>query len=156
MIKQLFSAVFIVIFLSACTAQGFIGDNRESVKKKLEKHLLQTNAKATLQETDSSLVLPFNDPNFKAVDFTFLFDDGGKCIAEIYSGCDTCLAKYLQQALDKKTYGWKQHGPNRFLSNQRNRISMELTAGEKGGLLIIRKIPLNRREYQKVLEGLKN
>jgi hypothetical protein len=33
---------------------------------------------------------------------------------------------------------------------------MELTAGERGGLLIIRKIPLNRREYQKVLEGLKN
>lgn len=153
---KLLIAFVTLLFCTACTAQSFIGDSREKVRKKLEKHLLQTGVKSSLQETDSSLILAVNEPAFKAVDFVFLFDAENNCVAEISSGCDTCLAKYMQTALDKKAFGWRQHGPNRFLSNDRYRVSMELAEGDKGSLLTIRKIPLNRREYQKVLEGLKN
>ena len=140
---------------SVSFTQGFIGEKRQKVKKTFESYLQRNAISEGVKETDSSLVFSVNNPKLKPVDFAFLFDGDDICIAEIKTGCDTCLANYMQRALDNKSFGWRQHGPNRFLSNQRYKVAMELTADDKGSKLVIRKIPLNRREYQKVLEGLK-
>ena len=138
--------------LALCgNAQDYIGDKRKKVKASLEEYMRKTNVSAVMQETDTTLLLPLNDPNYKPVDFTFLFDKEGKCTTEIRSGCDTCVAKYLQQALEKKTYEWKQTGSNRFMSNSRYRLQMELLDSEKGSMLLIRKLFLSRNEYNRLL-----
>lgn len=134
------------------SAQDYVGDKREKVRKNFEKYLLHLGATDRITETDSSLVLSIRDPKFKPVDFTFLFDGEGKCIAEIRTGCDTCIANYLQYALDKKFHQWKQINTAQFLSNPRFRLSMEVSAGTTGSTLTIRKLFLNRRDYLKLLK----
>lgn len=150
---------FVTLFclLSYVTvAQDYVGDKREKVRKNFEKYLQNLGASDRITETDSSLVVSIRDPKFKPVDFTFLFDNGDECIAEIRTGCDTCIANYLQYALDKKFHQWKQTGNNQFLSNSRFRLSMELLLGEKGSKLVLKKLALNRRDYLKLLKQQKH
>jgi hypothetical protein len=141
---------------SLAVGQDYVGDKREKVRKKFEKYLQHLGASDRITETDSSLVLSIRDPKFKPVDFTLLFDSENKCIAEIRTGCDTCVANYLQYALEKKFHQWQQTGNNQFLSNSRFKLSMELLPGEKGSMLVIKKLALNRRDYLKLLKQRKN
>ena len=143
-------------FYYTVPAQDFIGDKRQKVRKNFEKYLQDNGASNRFIETDSSLVLAFRNPQFKPVDFTFLFDSEDKCIAEIRTGCDTCVANYLQQALDKGAYQWKQTGKVQFLSNSRFRLSMEVFAEKTETTLVIRKLALNRRDYLKLLKQHKD
>lgn len=150
---------FLVPFCLLCSlsySQDYVGDKREKVRKNFEKYLRHLGASDLITETDSSLVLSIRDPKFKPVDFTFLFDKEDECIAEIRTGCDTCVANYLQYALDKKFHQWNQTGNNQFLSNSRFRLLMELLPVEKGSSLVIRKLSLNRREYLKLLKDRKS
>ncbi len=81
------------------------------------------------------------------MDFVYLFDANDECIAEFRSGCDTCIIKLMEDALDRIAYQWKQIGPAKFLSNSRYRLFMELLDSEKGSLLAVRKLNLSRSAY---------
>jgi len=138
-----------------CSAQSFIGDKRSKVKKDLEKFIQSTAVSVNIMETDSSLVVPMNDPKYKPVDFLFLFDGDDKCIAEIRTGCDSCVAKYFQQAFEDSRYDWKQTSVNKFLSDSRHRLVMELVNNDKGSSLVIRRISVGRREFEVVRKQAK-
>ena len=131
---------------NSCLGQGYIGDKRKTVKKSLEKYMHDTNVSATIQETDSTLILPLTDLKYKPVDFVFLFDKDGKCVEEIRTGCDTCIAKYVKQALDNSSYEWIQISENSFVSNKKHRLLMEVLSTEKESRLSIKKI-ITRAEY---------
>lgn len=153
---KLLVLIFFCFSWGVAAAQDYIGDNRQKVRKNFEKYLRSIGATDPLIETDSSLVLNIRNPKFKPVEFAFLFDRQDECIAEIRTGCDTCVANYMNYALDKKFHQWKQTGANQFLSNSRFRLLMELLPGENGSKLIIRKLQLNRRDYLKLLKQQKD
>ena len=145
----------LLLITGTCVAQDYIGDTRKKVRKNLEKYIQSTNVSSKIYETDSSLVLLLDDPNYKPVDFVYLFDKDDQCIAELRSGCDTCIIKFMEDALDRTTYQWKQISPAKFISNSRYRLSMELFGIEKGSLLAVRKLNLSRGAYLRLRNAKK-
>src|SRR4051812_43398837 len=113
MIRALLFLVLISIS-ATCFSQSFIGSSRRKVKKDLSKYISKAKVSASISETDTTIALPLRDPNFKPADFLFHFDSEGKCDRETRIACDSCINRYLDEALSNKSYGWIKINPATF------------------------------------------
>lgn len=132
-------------------AQDFVGDNRKKVRKGLERYMAHTGVRTTIGETDSTLFLFLRDPQFKPADFIFHFDRRNHCDRALRSACDSCIEKYLKEALANTAYGWVKKNDSTWLSAYSRHLLME-RSGEAGArVLTVRRIDWRREDYDRFL-----
>ena len=143
-------AAFFVLLLVGCAhlsySQGYIGKTPSLVKRGLDRHLAKTKVSANFERTDTSLTLHIRDPKFQPVDFIFRFQ-GNKCIEELRVGCDSCMRKYLNEALGVKAYGWTRVNEHTYVSKRIYRRMMVLI--EEPSSLLFRR--MSRKEFEAAL-----
>jgi hypothetical protein len=96
--------VLLLIINYPLLAQGFIGRKPERVKCDLDRHVVKTKVSAAYASTDTSLTLQIRDPKYQPVDYVFRFQNR-RCVEELRVGCDSCIRKYLDEALRVRAYG---------------------------------------------------
>lgn len=146
---QVMKAVFFVLLLVSCThisySQGYLGKTPSRVKRGLDQHLAKTKMSGNYEQTDTSLTLQIRDPKFQPVDFVFRFR-ANKCVEELRVGCDSCMRKYLDEALRVKAYGWTRVSENTYVSRRSYRRIMVLI--DEPSSLLFRKINWSRKEFE--------
>ena len=110
--------------------QTYISLNKAGVKKKLKNYAADNDSlRYTLKETNTSVSFLLNDPRMQKAEFTYTFDKAGKCISEkIVSSCDSCMQKFLQNALNRTEYGWRKVNENQYISEFSKKMMLELPA----------------------------
>lgn len=113
--------ILLLLFLSTGgltgSAQGFIDHKPSRVKRDLDRHLAKTKVAARYEQTDSTLALQIRDPKFQPVDFIFRFQNN-RCVEEVKIGCDSCVRKYLREALGTKVYRWTPVNDSTYTSRR--------------------------------------
>lgn len=147
-------AVFFLFLLLVGThpshAQGFIGKTPSKVKRDLDRHIAKTNVSARFDRTDTTLTVHIRDPKYQPVDFSFRFANG-RCVEEVKVGCDSCVRKYLKEALQVKAYGWSRVNESTYVSKRFWRRMMVVK--EEPSSLLVRKMDWTRKEYEEVRGG---
>lgn len=113
-------ALFVVLLLLVSYplfAQDFIGRSPARVKRDLDRHMAKTRVSAAYEQTDTTLSLKIRDPKYQPVDFIFRFRNR-RCVEELRVGCDSCVRKYLGEALRVKAYGWTQVNESTYVSRR--------------------------------------
>jgi hypothetical protein len=148
--------ILVVLSISfTATSQGFLGKSKRQVKRNLAKYSLASNAKPVMHETDSTIELLIRDSSYKEADFIYKFNNRNRCVAEYRVACDSCLQKYLHEALDKKAYQWIEIDPRLFVSAYSRHLLIEVVPGAQNQTMIIRKIDWTRKEYNQFLQRTK-
>jgi hypothetical protein len=125
--------LFILLFTpSASSSQQLIDQSKAKVKKELKKYVAANNndtLSVRLAETDSSLLVSVTGPTVSPVSFYYSFDRTGKCISqETKASCESCLEKFLSQALERKEYKWRKINENQYVSRFSKRLLLEIPA----------------------------
>ena len=128
--------------------------SKAEVKKGLNKYILDNDSiKATLTETDSSLVLIVPGPKALPANFIYGFDKAGKCNSQkTIAWCDSCLNKFLQLALDEKKYQWKKINENQYISAFDDKMMIEISAVDKNYFFLILRTDWSKLLYDMLIE----
>lgn len=149
-------AVFLLLLLAFAApvsfAQGFIGRTPSKVKRDLDRHVAKTKVSASFQRTGTTLSLQVRDPKYQPVDFLFRFEKG-RCVEEIRTGCDSCVRKYLKEALHAKGYGWTQVNDSTWLSRRIAHRMIVCRKEEPNPSLLIRKVNWDKGQYKAALRS---
>lgn len=144
--------IILFLFLMGCGtiafSQGLIGKTPAKVKRDLDRHLAKTKVSATYEQTDTSLTLQIRDPKYQPVDFIFRFENK-RCVEELRVGCDSCVNKYLEEALQVKVYGWTKVNESSYVSKRSYRRMMVVM--KEPSSLVIRRMKWSRDEYEAAL-----
>jgi hypothetical protein len=122
-------------------AQKYINKKKAEVKKELDKYITDNKSiNATLSETDTSLVLNIPGTTTQQANFVYFFDKEGKCRSQkTTANCDSCIAKYLQQALQQGKYNWRKINENQYISSFEEKLMIETPAdGKEFSFMILR------------------
>ena len=114
-------------------AQKYIDQKKADVKQELAKYIKDNEKiKATLSETDTSLVLNIPGTTTQQASFVYFFDKEGKCRSQKTTAkCDTCIDLYLQEALRQVKYKWRKLNENQYISSFEEKMIIELPADGK-------------------------
>jgi hypothetical protein len=149
--QKLFTLILFFCFAGAAYAQGFVGANKRQVKRTLAKYSKSAHITPVINENESSYEFLIRDSNYRPADFVYLFDKNNKCIEETRVACDSCVQKYMNEAIAKKQYAWVQVTPNLYLSKYNRHLLMEWIPAAERSRLIIKKIHWTRGAYMKYL-----
>jgi hypothetical protein len=155
--KNSISVILLTLLMSFTSlAQNFINKNKSEVISKLNKYDLgNANAKSTITQTDSSVVMNVSGPGVQPVTFIYLFDADGKCMTErTIANCDSCQNKYLQYALVQKKYKWKKINENQYVSSYKKKRMIELPADNTDKSMTVIRITWTKKIYN-MLAGSK-
>lgn len=140
MIRISLSLLLLLISLPGFS-QKYINEKKADIKKDLQQYVSDNKTlKATLSETDSSLVLTVPGEASQQADFIYFFDKEGKCrLQKTIAYCNTCIDKYLQDALKQDKYKWRKINENQYISSFEEKLMIELPAdGKEFSFMVIR------------------
>jgi hypothetical protein len=122
-----------IFFTKSVSAQGYIGNSYKEVHKKLKKYKPgNDSAQVTISDSAGFLRMAVRGTTFQPADFTYGFDDKGKCRSEkVIAYCDACYEKFLKAVLDVKRFGWKKINENQYISSFKHRMMIELPVKEE-------------------------
>ena len=139
----------------AGVSQYYIGNSKGKVKKKSERYIAKIGSNAIIQETDSTLVLPFRDLKYKEADFIYHFNKKNTCDYELSIACDSCITVYLKNALDDKSYKWQQLNSKTYIAQYSKHQIISLLQSNGKPAMLVTKISLNRKEFANYLLQVK-
>ncbi len=122
-------------------AQKYINKQKAAIKKELGKYITDNKSlNATLSETDTTLVLNITGTTTQQASFVYFFDKQGKCrLQKTIAGCDSCINKYLQEALGQDKYKWRKINENQYISSFEDKLMIETPAdGKEFSFMILR------------------
>lgn len=145
---------FITLLPFSVFAQKYIDKKKADIKKELVKYISDNEKiKATLYDTDSSLLLSISETESQPVNFIYLFDKTGKCrLQKTIAYCDSCLNKYLQEALSQKKYKWRKINENQYISSYEEKMMIELAAEGNGFSFMILRTSWSKLLYDMLAE----
>jgi hypothetical protein len=149
--RKVFILILLFGFTGAAYTQGFVGANKRQVKRTLAKYSKNTHITPVINETESKYEFLIRDSSYRPADFVYLFDKNNKCIEETRVACDSCVQKYMNEALAKKQYAWVQVTPNLYLSKYNRHLLIEWIPAAETSRLIIKKIDWTRGAYRENL-----
>lgn len=146
--------ISLILLPFAAFSQQYINKTKAEVRKGLDKYILANDTiKATLTETDSSLVLKVTGTKTLPADFIYGFDKAGKCNSQkTIAYCDSCLNKFLQLALDEKKYQWKKINENQYISAFNDKMMIEISAVDKNYFSLILRTDWSKLLYDMLIE----
>ncbi len=133
--------------------QIYINSTKGDVKKELLLYIENNGkTKATISETDSSLLLKIPGTKTEEVNFVYTFDKTNLCLSQkVIAQCDTCIDKYLQDALRLVKYKWRKINENQYISSFEEKLIVELPAdGKEYSFTIL------RSDWSKILYDMLN
>ena len=147
--------MLLIIFSHPFTgnSQTFIGDSPGHLKKKLEKYAEKNAVSYVFTQTDSSITMRIQDPRLKPAEFIFLFGQN-KCVEEIKLSCDSCVMKYVNEALLDKSMGWQKMNDSSYLAKFSKHRMMTVHVNGNASSLRIRKLYWDKKAYQNIVKSL--
>lgn len=133
--------LFFILLPFSGLAQKYINKKKADVKKELSQYIKDNkNINAALNETDTSLVLNIPGTTTQQATFVYFFDKQGKCrLQKTIANCDSCINKYLQEALGQDKYKWRKINENQYISSFEDKLMIETPAdGKEFSFMILR------------------
>lgn len=146
---RIFSFIIFVSLATIAFSQDYVGKSRSKVRKLLARYIVKTDANVTIEETDSSIAYHLRDSKYKYADFIYCFDANDRCISEFTTSCDTCVNKFMNQAL--KLYTWIQVGTSSYVSKFSKRLLIESGFSQGSSFFRIRKVNWTQAEYNQLI-----
>jgi hypothetical protein len=137
--------------MTHCFSQRYIGVKRNKARRWLNQYVKEQKIESAFLETDTSLVLRFRDPKFKAADFIYHFDGNGRCDTEIStSSCDSCVDKYWRYAFNRKGCDWQQVQTAAYVTAKPQPMMLERFVFEGQPAIRVKRVELVRRVRQRL------
>lgn len=132
--------LFVLLPFSGFT-QKYINKKKAEVEKELAQYIKENKSiNATLSETDTSLALNIAGTATQQASFVYFFDKEDKCrLQKTTANCDSCITKYLQEALQQEKYKWRKINENQYISSFEHKLMIETPAdGKEFSFMILR------------------
>jgi len=135
--------------------QNMYGSNKEEVKEKLTAFIHHYNYENQIYYTDTTIEMMLPKAHRKrTMYFIFYFDKNNLCNSISNTMCDSLTEKNLDYF--NKNYrklSWNKIGENKYLSNYREKILLEIFTHENCLVTIKTKLNITRKEYKAMLKG---
>lgn len=116
---QLFLLAITSVSCISLQAQDYLLRKKSNVEKRLSKYGSRNNERAFVYATDSTLRLSVQDSTKRKMEITCYFDAKGSCYKETKTtDCSECFQKYLNEALNRKTYKWRKVNDTLYVSGK--------------------------------------
>jgi hypothetical protein len=144
--KKIVTLCFLLLSIKAFS-QHYINQPKTDVKKQLlDYNNKNESLKASIIETDTTILLNAKEP--AATAFIYRFDKTGICLSEkIIANSDTSFKQQLQAVLDQKKYEWKKINGNQYISGFAERMLLEISAENKDFIFIIIRTDWSKEMY---------
>ena len=146
--------ILFALSYTTASAQMYINENRQWVKRELEKQASKNDSiTVRISETDTSILYSFRDPKVRPADFLYIFDESAKCIEEKTIGyCDSCFNKFLGSALNRKQFQWTKINDRLYISKYSKKLMLEIPVNNKDHSFTIRRMKWTKGSYRTLLK----